>query len=373
MGKRIDWDKRLNEYVKGKGGKYLSIGCNGKMDKVEVMCKEGHRWKAEAGNLCRGRWCCKCLTIKQKYTIKEVSNIGRQKGFICLSEEYIKNISSLMWKCKDGHTFNASFNKIQQGRGCPYCSKRVKYTIEIAKQKANEMGGECLSKEYKNNGQSMVWKCKKGHIFNTSFSNIIRGKWCKKCYHINMRKYSIYDAKQLAKENGGECLSTEYINFSSKLVWQCQDGHEWKASISQIKSGCWCALCSKSRTQKRIYNVLKDIFNEVEFNYRGFGWLAGESGTKQEIDIWVPNIKLAIEYDGEGHYFPVNFGGCSDKEAQKIFELTKQRDAIKNKSISAHPNDIKYFIRIPYFDIDKKKINKKSILNILKQYNVQVN
>lgn len=80
MGKRIDWDKRLNEYVKGKGGKYLSIGCNGKMDKVEVMCKEGHRWKAEAGNLCRGRWCRKCLTIKQKYTIKEVSNIGAAKG-----------------------------------------------------------------------------------------------------------------------------------------------------------------------------------------------------------------------------------------------------------------------------------------------------
>ena len=102
---------------------------------------------------------------------------------------------------------------------------------------------------------------------------------------------------------------------------------------------------------------------------KSFIFMAGDTknGGRQELDIWLPEIRLAIEYDGQGHFYPVNFGGCSNKTAEKIFEKTKRLDKMKNRKIKKRPNDIEYFIRFSYkdniFDIEsiKKKVTENNI------------
>ena len=53
----------------------------------------------------------------------------------------------------------------------------------------------------------------------------------------------------LAKERGGKCLSTAYGDAHTKLQWQCQEGHEWEATLStvklRLKKGYWCLKCSR--------------------------------------------------------------------------------------------------------------------------------
>ena len=42
-------------------------------------------------------------------------------------------------------------------------------------------------------------------------------------------KSTIEEMQKLAEERGGKCLSKKYRNRYSKLTWQCKEGHQWDA------------------------------------------------------------------------------------------------------------------------------------------------
>ncbi len=88
----------------------------------------------------------------------------------------------------------------------------------------------------------------------------------------------------------------------------------------------------------------------------------------QEIDIYVPKIKLAIEYDGEQHFMPVCFGGISKERAEYNLKIVKRRDKLKNKKMKKYSKDIKNFVRFCYRD----KLTKESVLESLRKKGVSV-
>ena len=49
------------------------------------------------------------------------------------------------------------------------------------------------------------------------------------------------------------------------------------------------------------------------------------------FDFYIKKYNLLIEVDGEGHYEPIRFNGCSKKVAEKNFKDTKKRDKIKDE------------------------------------------
>ena len=60
------------------------------------------------------------------------------------------------------------------------------------------------------------------------------------------------EIKKYAIQNGGICLSTEYINSRTSLHFQCKEGHEWHAAYGSMKfQNSWCLLCaSRTRGEK---------------------------------------------------------------------------------------------------------------------------
>ena len=44
-----------------------------------------------------------------------------------------------------------------------------------------------------------------------------------------------------------------------------------------------------------------------------------------------PDKRLFIEYDGQHHFMPVNFGGMSDEKALAVHNMVKERDKRKDK------------------------------------------
>jgi hypothetical protein len=72
---------------------------------------------------------------------------------------------------------------------------------------------------------------------------IKQGSWCPFCAGVT--KGTLEDMKQVASRRGGRCLSNEYINSKAKLLWQCAEGHQWKASPNHVKRGSWCPECAK--------------------------------------------------------------------------------------------------------------------------------
>ena len=68
---------------------------------------------------------------------------------------------------------------------------------------------------------------------------------------------------------------------------------------------------------------------------------------------------MAIEYQGQQHYNPVNFGGCSDEVALKNFEDQQRRDKIKFQY--CQNNKIKLLL-ILYTEFDNlSKIIKENV------------
>lgn len=111
-----------------------------------------------------------------------------------------------------------------------------------------DRGGEVLSHTYAGNNVKMKFRCENGHEWDTAPILILKGHWCPICSNKNRsikRRLSIEDMQRLAGSKGGKCLSTEYINANTHLLWECSEGHQWKAIPNSIKRGSWCAICFK--------------------------------------------------------------------------------------------------------------------------------
>ena len=65
---------------------------------------------------------------KQKDSIEHMQRIAKKKGGKCLSRRYVDNHTKLHWQCKEGHKWRAEPGNIKQGHWCPICGikKRAK-------------------------------------------------------------------------------------------------------------------------------------------------------------------------------------------------------------------------------------------------------
>lgn len=130
---------------------------------------------------------------------------------------------------------------------------------------AKDRGGECLSAEYKNSWTKLKFKCGICFYVWETTSTAIKKTWCPKCAH---KRLSIDDAHELAKVKNGKCLSENYIDSVTKMLWECEFEHKWQASYNQIQSGGWCPECfKKNRNKSRIYKI--DVYKEVAIKNGG--------------------------------------------------------------------------------------------------------
>ncbi len=119
-----------------------------------------------------------------------------------------------------------------------------KLTIEEMNNLAEKKGGKCLSTEYINVSTNLKWECENGHIWEAKPKHIKDGHWCPIC--AGNAPLTIEEMNKLAEEKGGKCLSTIYINTRTKLKWQCKEGHIWEATPDNIKRGTWCPVCARN-------------------------------------------------------------------------------------------------------------------------------
>lgn len=133
--------------------------------------------------------------------------------------------------------------------------------LNYAREYAEKKGGKCLSNTCIDRDQKLQFECAKGHIFWTTPHSLKSMKtWCPTCGGRPV--YTINDMKKIAKNKGGICLSDQYINSSTKLIWQCSEGHIWKTAPSNVVQGQWCPECYKMKRKR----------NPIEYkrNYQKF-------------------------------------------------------------------------------------------------------
>ena len=182
--------------------------------------------------------------------LRAMQAIAKERGGACLSTAYFDNHTKLRWRCVDGHEWEAPSSGVKKGGWCPTCARAaLKLTLGEMQAIAKGRGGVCLSKTYVSTHTKLRWRCAEGHEWEAKPSSVKSGNWCPAC--VGRPQLTIEDMQVRAKERGGVCLSTVYVNARTKLRWRCTEGHEWDAVPDAIKSGRWCPACWNARRRRR--------------------------------------------------------------------------------------------------------------------------
>jgi hypothetical protein len=181
--------------------------------------------------------------------LTKLRELVSQRGGEVLTPVFLGTNSKMRFGCNQGHQWEATPYKIRSGQWCRVCAGLTKGTIEDMRTLARANGGDCLSEEYVSGHHNLQWRCSKGHEWLAPAISVKnRGSWCKVC--AGLARLTIEDMRTLAESRGGLCLSTTYKNKEEKLLWRCEDGHEWWARGGSVKRGTWCAICYRSRRSR---------------------------------------------------------------------------------------------------------------------------
>ena len=200
----------------------------------------------------------------------------------------------------------------------------------------------------------IIYKCPKHGVHETKIYTLICGHGCRECgieeNHLLSRK-TPDDVYNDFKKNGGILLNKEeYQNWNCKnLKVICQScGEIFTTSYCAFmqNGGQLCGKCSKNISKHehiiKTYLERKGIPFEMQFRFDDC-----RDKLSLPFDFYLYNDNIAIEYDGEGHYIPINRGGISDEEALVVLDNIKRRDSIKTNYCIK--NNIT-LIRIPYWE-----------------------
>ena len=160
------------------------------------------------------------------------------------------------------------------------------------------------------------WKCHKcGHEWEAKVCNRNHGRGCPCCAHkclVPGKNDLATTHPQLAKEwhptkNGDLKPQDVMYGQARKVWWICPQGHAYQASLNHRSGnhGTACSVCNRGRRtsfrEQAFYYYLKQIFNDAISGFTA-DWLG-----RFELDIYIPSIKAALEYDGVAWHKEHNF------------------------------------------------------------------
>lgn len=233
------------------------------------------------------------------------------------------------WKCPIcSYIYKAPVNQRNKGRKkCPRCSSLAYNHPELIKDWDQEKN-KGIDPYILNKGSHKIvyWKCHKcGYEWNSMAYERCNGH--KECIGCNSLANVFPEiAKDWDYERNGSLTPRDVTPYSNRIVyWKCSKNpkHKTKKSIRD-RSIYGCSLCSKGRntsiSEVMIYLAFKKVFPNTKNR------INIENNKKLECDILIPDIALAIEYDG---YRPHKNKKNEDEEKNRNLQNFK----VKNKGL----------------------------------------
>lgn len=168
--------------------------------------------------------------------------------------------------------------------------------------------------------------------------------------HLKIRRESAMEkasclGQEILMNNGMKAVCIAYRRFADIDV-QFEDGtivqHRKKSDFlyGRIQSPIWW---ERSFPQRVVFECISKFYPNAVFNYRPSFLKNNDSGLNLEIDIWIPELCSAVEYDGfpwhakESYYSKTKFElVLKSKEIKTIYTFI-EKGCIEHKS-SKHVN-----------------------------------
>lgn len=163
--------------------------------------------------------------------------------------------------------------------------------------------------------------------------------------------------EDLKKVNDKLVVEGEYVNTHTLIDVRCTIHNVVfsRMPCNLLNKTATCPMCAKGnwKTEKLVGNVLKELNITAQPQHK----FPGCKGQRKHLlfDYYLPDYNVAIEYDGEQHYYPIDYFG-----GEKGFKRRKEYDKIKTNYCLE--NDIR-LIRVPYYKKDNLKEYLISQLN----------
>ena len=298
----------------------------GSSEKVWWKCTKGHEWKAVVYSRVKGNGCPYC---SNKLIWKGFNDLSTTNPDLVGEWDYDNNVISpnevmagspkiVWWKCPNGHSYDMRIYLRTGGQkcGCPYCSIPAKRVLkgfndlqtkfpEIAKEWHPTKNGDLTpDKVLCGSAKKIWWLGKCGHDYEQSIVNRVNGGNCPYCSHqkllVGFNDFATTNPEMLAEwdyDKNNVRPSEIGVGTHKKIWWKCPFGHSYQAYPSNrcgnAHSGC--PICDKenhtSFPEQALYFYINKIYPDAINSDR--------ETIGMELDIYIPSLKIAIEYDGK--------------------------------------------------------------------------
>ena len=164
-------------------------------------------------------------------------------------------------------------------------------------------------------------------------------------YNVDDFELFLIILKKYGEEVAFGLEDTQYIDRKSEQYYLKDKYDEYEAKYNKIKNKN-SLIDSKWKSEYTLYLLIKSYFSDAIYQYKF------EELEQQTLDIFIPTLNIAFEYQGQQHYEPVDiFGG------QENFDIQVKNDE-KKKKICEDNNIIliewSYLEKINKFILDEK-------------------
>ena len=306
----------------------------GNKNKAWWICPKGHSYEQVIHSKSKGIGCPVC---SNKLVLKGYNDIATTDPELLDEWDYEKNAANnitpynitkgaerkVWWICKEcNQSYECFAYSKKANAGCPYCSSK------IIKKGINDLFTK--NPKWKRN-----WDFKNNKIdpYNLSSKSHKKAHWiCNQCGKSFIRAISDIDSdivlcKNCSISNGAKKrintiisnngsfldnypeLAQEWdykknnttpdkmaTNSKNKVYWVCPNGHSYQATLSHRINGRGCPTCSKEMSisfpEKAVVYYISKIEKNIIESFKPAFLNGGE------IDIYLPNKNIGIEYDG---------------------------------------------------------------------------
>ena len=269
------------------------------------------------------------FVTKFPHLVKHYDNI---KNDTLISDVSYGSKKTFYFTCAHGHSFTATPHNINKSKhkriNCPQCVKNLfkekPFLLHWFDKTKNTVKADEVTAGSK---KDIILTCKNGHSFTRkpkTLFDLQKELTCTTCSGVECTH------ETSLTNNNPELLEEWYhakneinpneiaYNSNKKVWWKCENNHEWEQEVSyrtgtryRNKEPSKCPYCyqySKSRNELIIFSEIKQFFNNTT---------SGHIVDGKEIDIFIHDLNLGIEYDGE-HWHKNKTK--SDKEKNSIFK-----------------------------------------------------
>ena len=228
-------------------------------------------------------------------------------------------------QCGEEYNFKTSKVRNRSGRSCFTCKFEEQSDLqpnfrdelpELAAMWDTEKNGNSKPEFFPPASHHTAWfKCPEGHSFQYKLNSFFNRKNKKtkgwdKCPRCNIQDRDTYAQKGVWEKSTSfadkyphllkewdydkNTISPNEISYGSKIKihFKCEYGHEFvQTANSRSQSNCpHCNNRSTSKIEIRIFTELKSIYSDT---------LWRKKLNDNELDIFIPELSLAVEYDGK--------------------------------------------------------------------------